>query len=155
MTSLGEPSGADFDDVARAMATPATNFSKENNKMSAGTALTPATPRQGVLDLGVEVERVVAGVEMGVLENGMPYLTQRGVAEMSGAARSLNGARPLRGRRSDCRRQVIVECHGRFVRRGLGEHVDASVWAALVSLKDEIAAVSPKTGPNGDSISPV
>lgn len=51
-------------------------------------ALVPATPRQGVLDLGVEVERVVGGVEMGVLENGIPYLTQRGLAEMSGAARS-------------------------------------------------------------------
>lgn len=56
--------------------------------MAAGSALTPATPRQGVLDLGVEVERVVAGVEMGVLENGLPFLTQRGLAEMSGAARS-------------------------------------------------------------------
>ena len=48
----------------------------------------PATPKQGVLDLGVEVERVVGGVEMGVLENGIPYLTQRGLSEMSGAARS-------------------------------------------------------------------
>lgn len=56
--------------------------------MSSGNALTPSTPRQGTLDLGVEVERVVAGVEMGVLENGLPYLTQRGLAEMSGAARS-------------------------------------------------------------------
>ncbi len=36
----------------------------------------PATPRQGVLDLGVEVERVVAGVEMGVLENGIPVPRQ-------------------------------------------------------------------------------
>lgn len=56
--------------------------------MATGKELTPATPRQGVLDLGVEVERVVAGVEMGVLENGIPFLTQRGLAEMSGAARS-------------------------------------------------------------------
>ena len=56
--------------------------------MTAEKALSPATPRQGVLDLGVEVERVVSGVEMGVLENGLPYLTQRGLAEMSGAARS-------------------------------------------------------------------
>jgi hypothetical protein len=47
----------------------------------------PAGPRQGVLDLGIEVERVVGGVEMGVLENGIPYLTQRGLAEMTGAAR--------------------------------------------------------------------
>lgn len=83
-----EPIDADFDAVAKAMITPATTFSKNNNGMSAGTALTPATPRQGVLDLGVEIERVVAGVEMGVLENGIPYLTQRGLAEMSGAARS-------------------------------------------------------------------
>lgn len=56
--------------------------------MATGNALTSATPRQGVLDLGVEVERIVAGVEMGVLENGIPFLTQRGLAEMSGAARS-------------------------------------------------------------------
>jgi hypothetical protein len=48
----------------------------------------PATPKQGVLDLGVEVERVVGGVEMGVLDNGIPYLTQRGLAAMAGAARS-------------------------------------------------------------------
>ena len=49
--------------------------------------LAVAMPRQGVLDLGVEVERIVGGVEMGVLENGLPYLTQRGLAEMSGASR--------------------------------------------------------------------
>lgn len=83
-----EPIDAPFDDVAKAMITPATPFPKEINRMMTGSALTPATPRQGVLDLGVEVERVVAGVEMGVLENGMSYLTQRGLAEMSGAARS-------------------------------------------------------------------
>lgn len=56
--------------------------------MPRNSSLTPATPRQGVLDLGVEVERVVGGIEMGVLENGIPYLTQRGLAEMAGAARS-------------------------------------------------------------------
>jgi hypothetical protein len=56
--------------------------------MSDKPSTTPTTPRQGILDLGVEVERVVAGVEMGVLENGMAYLTQRGLADMSGAARS-------------------------------------------------------------------
>lgn len=48
----------------------------------------PATPKQLKLDLGVQVERVVSGIEMGILENGMPYLTQRGLAAMSGAARS-------------------------------------------------------------------
>lgn len=48
----------------------------------------PATARQMKLDLGVEVENDVGGVEMGVLENGMAYLTQRGLSAMSGAARS-------------------------------------------------------------------
>lgn len=43
-----------FDDVARKMVTPATPLSKENNKMATRSAVTPATPRQGILDLGVE-----------------------------------------------------------------------------------------------------
>jgi len=64
------------------------NFIKDISILATGNALTSPTPRQGVLDLGVEVERIVAGVEMGVLENGIPFLTQRGLAEMSGAARS-------------------------------------------------------------------
>lgn len=81
------PIDADFDDVARRMVTPATPFLKENKALNVKNALVPATPRQGILDLGVEVERTVGGVEMGVLENGLPYLTQRGLAEMSGAAR--------------------------------------------------------------------
>lgn len=50
--------------------------------------LTPARPVQLKLDLGIEVEKEVGGVEMGVLENGIPYLTQRGLAAMAGAARS-------------------------------------------------------------------
>lgn len=83
-----DPIDADFDAVAKAMVTPATSLSMENNMMSAQNAIIPATPAQGVLDIGVEVERIVAGVEMGVLENGVSYLTQRGLAEMSGAARS-------------------------------------------------------------------
>ena len=41
-----------------------------------------------LLDLGIKVERNVAGIEMGVLENGIPYLTQRGLAALAGAARS-------------------------------------------------------------------
>lgn len=56
--------------------------------MNTSPAPSSVTPRQGVLDLGIEVERVVGGIEMGVLENGIPYLTQRGLAGMTGAARS-------------------------------------------------------------------
>ncbi len=48
----------------------------------------PAPPVQLPLDLGIEVERVVGGVEMGVLQNGIPFLTQTGLAGISGAARS-------------------------------------------------------------------
>ncbi|POD74597.1 hypothetical protein BKM17_17585 [Pseudomonas syringae group genomosp. 3] len=47
-----------------------------------------ASPKQIVLDLGVEVQRDVNGIEMGVLENGIPFLTQRGLALAAGAPRS-------------------------------------------------------------------
>lgn len=83
-----EPIDADFDKVAQKLVTPAATFPSKNSDIPSKNAISPATPRQEVLDLGVEVERIVAGVEMGVLENGMPYLTQRGLAAMSGAARS-------------------------------------------------------------------
>ncbi|WP_062228800.1 hypothetical protein [Aureimonas frigidaquae] len=51
-------------------------------------AKTPATPAQLPLDLDIQVERDVDGIEMGVLDNGMTYLTQRGLAAITGAARS-------------------------------------------------------------------
>ncbi len=80
-----EPIDANFDDVARKMV--ATSFGNKNKDLQVKNSIALAAPKQGVLDLGVEVERIVAGVEMGVLENGLPYLTQRGLAEMSGASR--------------------------------------------------------------------
>lgn len=48
----------------------------------------PAGGVQLRLDLGIEVEKDVGGIEMGVLENGIPYLTQNGLAALSGAARA-------------------------------------------------------------------
>lgn len=68
--------------------TPATFFFKKVSRLAKEITLRPATPVQLKLDLGIEVEKVVGGIEMGVLENGIPYLTQRGLAAMSGAARS-------------------------------------------------------------------
>ncbi|WP_340644359.1 hypothetical protein [Phenylobacterium sp.] len=56
--------------------------------MTPKNALTPATSIQLKFDFGIEVEKVVGGVEMGILGNGIPYLTQRGLAAMTGAARS-------------------------------------------------------------------
>lgn len=43
--------------------------------------------KQMPLDLGIEIQRDVNGIEMGVLENGIPYLTQRGLSGITGIAR--------------------------------------------------------------------
>lgn len=51
--------------------------------------LQQATPKQLPLDLSVEVQKDVNGIEMGVLENGIPYLTQRGLTSMVGVARNV------------------------------------------------------------------
>ncbi|NVN06036.1 hypothetical protein HW509_10610 [Asaia spathodeae] len=55
--------------------------------MSDNSPTQPA-PLQLRLDLGVRVEREVGGIEMGVLDNGISYLTQAGLASVAGAARS-------------------------------------------------------------------
>lgn len=47
-----------------------------------------AAPKQIPLDLGIEVQRDVNGIEMGILENGIPYLTQRGLSEVTGIFRN-------------------------------------------------------------------
>ena len=39
------------------------------------------------LELGIEVERKVDGIEMGILVNGISYLTENGLARMSGVSR--------------------------------------------------------------------
>ncbi|MTK13714.1 MAG: hypothetical protein F8N39_17100 [Clostridiaceae bacterium] len=72
-TKLTTPLGGNFDEVAEAMVTPATSLSNKNKALSVASGQTPATPIQLKLDLGIEVERVVGGIEMGVLENGIPY----------------------------------------------------------------------------------
>ncbi|OUJ06653.1 hypothetical protein [Acetobacter malorum] len=51
--------------------------------------MTLPAPPQYSLDLTVEVEKNVNGIEMGVLENGIPYLTQTGLAALAGVARSI------------------------------------------------------------------
>jgi hypothetical protein len=45
--------------------------------------------RQLVLDLGIEIQRDVGGIEMGVLENGIAYLSQTGLAKVCGVTRSV------------------------------------------------------------------
>lgn len=60
-----------------------------NNELSKKKDDEPASGYQYTLDLSVEVEKVIDGIEMGVLENGIPYLTQEGLAEACGIARSV------------------------------------------------------------------
>lgn len=48
-----------------------------------------AASKQMPLDLGIEIQRDINGIEMGVLENGIPYLTQRGLANVTGVNRSV------------------------------------------------------------------
>jgi len=52
-------------------------------------ASSPATHKQLVLDIGVQIQKDVNGVEMGVLDNGIPYLTQNGLAKIAGSSRSV------------------------------------------------------------------
>jgi len=48
-----------------------------------------AGQKQYALDLGVVVHQQKTGNEMGVLENGIPYLTQRGLSGVTGVARNV------------------------------------------------------------------
>lgn len=91
------PINAAFDDVAKAMVSPATPFGNQNNMLPAVSGQRPASPKQLKLDLGIEVERVVGGIEMGVLENGIPYLTQRG-GRLLGPIHEIGRANILNGR---------------------------------------------------------
>jgi hypothetical protein len=42
------------------------------------------TPAQGILDLGIECQTEIQGIGMGVLTDGTPFLTQRGLARLCG-----------------------------------------------------------------------
>lgn len=85
--NIVDPLDASLDEVVSSIFKPAALNSNKIKGMSAKMAPKPATPVQLVLDIGVEIQRDVNGVEMGVLENGIPFLTQRGLAKLSGASR--------------------------------------------------------------------
>ena len=80
-----EPIDADFEDVTEATLA-ATPFSSKNNGLDSKLPVLAATPTQGVL-FQVEKQVEYRGIEMGVLENGTPYLTERGIARMCGLHR--------------------------------------------------------------------
>jgi hypothetical protein len=87
--NIVEPINAPFDEVVASIVQPAGSKNNKINKIGGNMALQPAGPRQGVLDIGVQVQKDVNGIEMGVLDNGIPFLTQAGLSRISGAARSV------------------------------------------------------------------
>ena len=82
-----EPINASFDEVTKKLVKVATSKINNNKGLNVKSASPVAATKQIALDLGIEVQKDVNGIEMGVLENGIPYLTQRGLAEITGIAR--------------------------------------------------------------------
>ena len=84
-----DPLEAEFDAVVRKLIDPAPH--KIHNPKDLDDIL-PSQPaplvKQLPLDLGVQVQKSVDGIEMGVLDNGVPYLTQVGLAKLCGASRA-------------------------------------------------------------------
>ena len=64
--------------VAKAMVSP-TPKANESNALVASSGDMVPPPSQGEL-FHVEKQAEINGIEMGVLENGMPYLTESGLA---------------------------------------------------------------------------
>lgn len=84
-----DPIAGSFDDVVESIVHPATHNSNKSKYLGEKMATLPASPKQLVLDIGVQIQKDVNGIEMGVLENGIPFLTQNGLAKIAGTARSV------------------------------------------------------------------
>ena len=78
---------AELDNVARKKGGPRRNSSSKKTDMAAKRRRSPALI-QIPLDVDIELERTIGGVEMGVLQNGMSYLTPVGLEVAAGAAHS-------------------------------------------------------------------
>ncbi len=89
-----EPIDADFDSVVKAVVAAKKSSQaasikvNQNKELAVNHPVQTAPQKQIPLDLGIEVEKDIGGIEMGILDNGIPYLTQRGLATVTGAARS-------------------------------------------------------------------
>lgn len=85
-----EPIDANYEDVAEALISPKMGLKEisiESNKVKhlpAKTAGKEIDPRQGSLSLAVNCQTEIQGVGMGVLTDGTPFLTQRGLARLCG-----------------------------------------------------------------------
>jgi hypothetical protein len=68
---------------------PSAGIPKYNNMLTIVNTQLPSTPKQGVLDLQIEKEIEIDGIGMGVLTDGTPFLTGRGLTRLCG----INNAR--------------------------------------------------------------
>jgi len=83
------PIDATFDEVVGAIAPKAkkkeiTVLNIKINSLARVRGKKEITKDQGILDLGIDKERDVEGIGMGVLSDGTPYLNQRGLAALCG-----------------------------------------------------------------------
>ena len=83
------PIDASFDDlvgavVPRIKPEEITKLSNKINIVTASKAKMEIASKQGSFDLGIDRERDVEGIGMGVLSDGTPYLSQRGLAALCG-----------------------------------------------------------------------
>ncbi len=63
---------------------PRTGYSSKNNVLVPNKAPNPRTALQGKLDLKIQREIEIDGIGMGVLSDGTPFLTGRGLARLCG-----------------------------------------------------------------------
>ena len=79
-----EPIDAGFDEVAKTMVNSITPKFKDNKVLVPAPGGSAITPGQQVLNLQIEKQIEVDGVGMGVLTDGTPFLTGRGLARLCG-----------------------------------------------------------------------
>lgn len=84
-----EPIPDTMDNVVNKIIQPVGGKPIYNKKLDSKNLPQPASADQYTLDVDIEIEKVVDGIEMGVLGNGIPYLTQNGLADVCGVAKSV------------------------------------------------------------------
>lgn len=64
--------------------TPRTNITNKNNVLLPVPSINARTPKQATLEIRIARQKEINGVGMGVLSDGTPYLTGRGLAKLCG-----------------------------------------------------------------------
>lgn len=81
-----EPIDAPFDEVAKSIVKPIAQDYNKNKVLVPAPGGTAITPKQPKFNLQIEKQIEVDGVGMGVLTDGTPYLTGRGLARLCGVS---------------------------------------------------------------------